>query len=106
MLRKLSFAAAVFGAVALSVAAAAPLGPQSGADAGDWTVSLVKSGKGGKGGKNGTGKSGSGKHHHRHRRGGGIYVGVDFCTLTAASCADRYGPRTRRYFRCLRNAGC
>jgi hypothetical protein len=105
MLGKLSFAAAIFGAVAFSVAAAGPLGPQNAADSGDSTVSLVKSGKGGKGGKNGSGKNGK-HHHHRHRRGGDVYIGVNFCALTAASCADRYGSRTRRYFRCLRNAGC
>ncbi len=50
MLGKLSFAAAIFGAVAFSVAAAAPLGPQSDADTGDGAVSLVKRGRGGKAG--------------------------------------------------------
>jgi hypothetical protein len=107
MLRKLSFAAAMLAAAAFSVAAASPLAPQSGADTDGSLVTLAKSGKGG--GKNGKGGGGGkgGKHHHRHRGGGaGVFIGVGYCAITAGSCADRYGSGTRRYYWCVRNAGC
>jgi hypothetical protein len=108
MFGRLSFAAAVFGAMAFSVAVAAPLGPQSelGDDGG--LVTLAKKGGGGGkgGGGKGAGKGGKGgKHHHRHG-GGGVFIGVSYCAIAAADCADEYGSRTRRYYRCLRNAGC
>jgi hypothetical protein len=108
MLRKLSFAAAMLAAAAFSVAAASPLAPQSSADTDGSLVTLAKSGKGG-GGKNGKGGGGGkgGKHHHRHRGGGaGVFIGVGYCAITAGSCADRYGSGTRRYYWCVRNAGC
>jgi hypothetical protein len=107
MLRKLSFAAAMLAAAAFSVAAASPLAPQSSADTDGSLVTLAKSGKGG--GKNGKGGGGGkgGKHHHRHRGGGaGVFIGVGYCAITAGSCADRYGSGTRRYYWCVRNAGC
>src|SRR5262245_27866711 len=105
MLRKLSFAAAMLAAASFSIAAASPLGPQSSADADSSLVTLAEKGGGG-GGKGSGGKGGkSGKHHHRHR-GGGVFIGVSYCAMTAASCADRYGTRSRRYYWCLRAAGC
>jgi hypothetical protein len=111
MLCRLPLAAAVFAAVAYSVAVAAPVGPQDGSDTGTGLVTLAKSGKGGKSGSgsgSGGGKGGKGGKSHRHHRGGGtgIFIGVGYCAITAASCADRYGSGTRRYYWCLRDAGC
>jgi hypothetical protein len=92
--------------MALSVAVAAPLGPQS--DLGDdgGLVTLAKSKGGSKGGSGGGGKGGKGGKHHRRHGGSGVYIGVGYCATIAAECADEYGLRTRRYYRCLRAAGC
>jgi hypothetical protein len=80
-------------AAALGVASAAPLPPQPG-QAGDQSlITQVKKGK-----------------HHGYRPwvgiGGAIVVGTAYCTAQAASCAEEYGARTYRYWRCLRRAGC
>ncbi len=109
MLGRLSFAAAMFGAMAFSVAIAAPLGTQSdlGGDGSNLVTLAKKGGGGGKGGggKGGGGKGGKSGKHHRHG-GGGIFIGVGYCAITAASCAERYGTRSRRYYWCLSDAGC
>jgi hypothetical protein len=113
MLNRLAFAAAVLGAMAFSVAVAAPLAPQSGSGDDGGLVTLAKKGKGGgkglKGGGGGGGKGGKGGKHH-HRRGGnvgtGIFIGLGYCAITAANCADEYGSGTRRYRWCMRDAGC
>ena len=102
--------------MAFSVAVAAPLAPQSNVDGDGGLVTLVKKGGGdkgggGKGAKGGGGDKG-GKHHHRRRHrdgvgvGGAILFGITYCAIQAANCADEYGSGTRRYYWCLRDAGC
>ena len=102
MLGKLSLAAALLGAMAFSVAVASPLGPQGKLDVDSDLVTLVKKDKGGKKG----GKHHHHHHHHRHGAGGVLLFGAGYCAITAASCADRYGSGSRRYYWCLRDAGC
>jgi hypothetical protein len=61
---------------------------------------LVKSKKGG----------GGSKHHHRRRHrdgvGGAIILGLSYCAIQSATCADAYGEGTRRYYRCMARRGC
>ncbi len=111
MLRRISFAAAVLGAMAFGAAVAAPIAPQSEIADDGRLVTLAKKGGGGKGAKGGGGDKG-GKHHHRRRHrdgvgvGGAILFGITYCAIQAENCADEYGSGTRRYYRCLRDAGC
>ena len=54
-------------------------------------------------------KGGGGKHHHHRRRdgiGGAIILGLSYCAIQSATCADAYGEGTRRYYRCLARRGC
>jgi hypothetical protein len=93
LLGRLSLAAGLLGATALGVASAAPLSPQSGVQADHSLVAQVKKGK-----------------HHGHRPwigvGAVIVLGAGYCTVQAASCEERYGAASWRYWRCLRQAGC
>jgi hypothetical protein len=47
-----------------------------------------------------------GGHHHWSNFGGVVVVGTSYCAARAEWCADRYGARTYRFVRCLRNVGC
>ena len=82
-------------AAALGVASAAPLPAQPGLGADQSLVTQVKKGK---------------HHHHGYRPwvgvGGGIVLGTAYCSAQSASCAEEYGARTYRYWRCMRRAGC
>ncbi|WP_295558640.1 hypothetical protein [uncultured Hyphomicrobium sp.] len=53
-------------------------------------------------------------HHWRHRHfrpylygyGGGYSYGYGRCTRVRHICADRWGWRTRQFYRCVYNRGC
>jgi hypothetical protein len=108
----MSLTAAVVGALALGTAVAAPIAQPEGG--GGLVTRAKKEGrdKGGSGKRATDRKAGGGdrRHHsrrrHRDNGGGAILFGVAYCGIVAANCADQYGSGTRRYYWCVRDAGC
>jgi hypothetical protein len=87
-------AAGMLGATALAVAATVPLAPQPGFEADGGVVTQVKKGK---------------DKNHNHAWvgiGAAIVLSTAYCAAQAESCEERYGDDSRRYWRCLRRAGC
>jgi hypothetical protein len=116
---------------ALGPAAAAPIGPQAGIDAGPVVLAKDKGikccgggggggippgpgnfkpgGKGGGGGKGDKGGKGGGWNHNHGvglAIGGAIVLGMGYCAAQSERCEDEYGEDTGRYWRCMRRAGC
>jgi hypothetical protein len=100
--------------MAFSAAIAAPIGAPSDLEDDGGIVMLTKKEGGGKGGDKGakSPKAGGGERRYHPRRrhrdnvGGAIFFGIAYCAIVAANCADQYGSGTRRYYWCVRDAGC
>lgn len=59
-------------------------------------------------GRRGRGRRGRGRRGRRGRRGGGVFLdlGIVGCSAVSAGCAESYGYRTRRWYRCMARNGC